>query len=291
MGLLGLADKTAAPGGDPSAGARIAPADPNAVVGADASTPNSGPTPGGDTSPDTGSDPDAGGSSDADVGDGTPNVTPDEQAAYDQFVKNSLEILYPHGEQAGINPQIIKQLSVPGDPVNALAQTTIGVVVPLQQSAEKSGAPWTQDDQLKSDIVLHGGIAIMEELATIAQSAKIHTYTQDELQGATYSAMDLYRQIGEKDGSLNTDDLKQQFDQIISADKAGAVQSVLPQLPADGGATDNSGSAGPDPDPDPGPDPTGEASSDLSHIDPMSVASRDARSMSTSPDATLNRRG
>ena len=58
---------------------------------------------------------------------------------------------------------------------------------------------------------------------------------RNELQAATYRAMDLYREIGEQNGRVDPDALKQQFGEIVDADKRGDVQSVLPQIPKEGG--------------------------------------------------------
>lgn len=174
-----------------------------------------------------------------DDGDGQPNVSPEEQAQYDKFVRNGLEIIYPQGEGAQVSPQVIQQLKGGDDPIENLANTAVHLTIAVEDSAEQGGV------QLDDAVVMHGGIAILEELAEVAEAAKIHDYSEDELQGATYRAMDLYREIGEQSGRVDPNALKQQFGEIVDADKRGDVRSVLPQLPADDG---------PDKEPDNDPD-------------------------------------
>jgi len=157
-----------------------------------------------------------------------PNVSPEEQAQYEEFVANAMEIIYPRGEEGAVSPQVIEQLSAGDDRIEALAQTAVQLTIAVEDSAEKAGP------QLDDSVVMHGGIAILEELAEIAEAAKVHDYSEDEMQGATYRAMDLYRELGEQSGKVDPDALKAQFGEIMDADKRGDVQSVLPQIPKEG---------------------------------------------------------
>jgi hypothetical protein len=163
-----------------------------------------------------------------DDGDGASNVSPEEQAQYDKFVRNGLEVIYPKGEDAQVSPQIMQQLQGGDDPIENLANTAVHLTVAVEESAEQGGV------QLDDAVVMHGGIALLEELAEVAEAAKVHDYSEDELQAATYRAMDLYREIGEQNGRVDPDALKQQFGEIVDADKRGDVQSVLPQIPKEG---------------------------------------------------------
>lgn len=164
-----------------------------------------------------------------DDGDGEANVTPEEQAQYDKFVRNGLEIIYPKGEGAQVSPKVIEQLSAGAEPIENLANTAVQITIAVEDSAEAGGV------QLDDAVVMHGGIAILEELAEVAEAAKIHDYSEDELQGATYRALDLYREIGQQTGKVDPEALKAQFGEIVEADKRGDVQSVLPQIPREGG--------------------------------------------------------
>jgi len=190
------------------------PTDPNA----DPNTPPA-PDPAAPPSPDAAAPDDGSG----DVGDGEPNVTPEEQKAYDEFVKNGLRVIYD-GDKA--REEVVNRLRQhPDDPVGTLANVTVWLEQMLEASAESSGA------EISDDVKLHGAIALMEELAEVAGAAKIHDYNQKELNAALLQAMDLYREAGEKSGAVDPAQLKGEFDQIVSADKAGKISSVLPQVP------------------------------------------------------------
>src|SRR5436309_1133861 len=114
-----------------------------------------------------------------------PNVTPEEQAQYDQFVKNGMSILYT--EDGKIPPEVLNRLSR-GKPAAALAQTGVWLVSMLENSAKQSGK------QIDPAVLMHGGKELFEQLATISQTAHIHRFDQKELDGAWYSALDMYRE-------------------------------------------------------------------------------------------------
>jgi hypothetical protein len=200
--------------------ARAAPPEPNDTGDQepDATDPNEATEQGTPTDPtaSTGQGDDVDGSGEQ------PNVTPEEQAAYDAFVKNGMKVIYD-GQTA--RPDILTRLKQhPDDPVGTIANVTVWLVTMLETSAEQSG------DKVPDDVLLHGAIALMEELAEVSEAAKIHTYTEQELNAALLKAVDLYREAGTQSGKINPDDLKQEFGQIVDADKAGNVQSVLPGI-------------------------------------------------------------
>jgi len=122
--------------------------------------------------------------------DGTANVSPEEQAEKDQFVGNAFTVIYDKKTL----PLVLQRLRGVGmnrrhgsDPIEGLAQTTVLIVGQLQDSAQRAGKTIT------SDILLHGGKEILEELADMAGNAGIHDYAEAEIEGAFYRAMDLYR--------------------------------------------------------------------------------------------------
>lgn len=161
----------------------------------------------------------------------TPNVTPEEQAAYDQFVKNGMEVIYSD-EGGNVRPDILNRLRQhPDDPIHTLANVAVWLTINVEQSAEQSGA------QIDDDVLMHGGIALLEELAEVSGAAKIHTYDEKEVNAATLAAMDLYREAMTQSGKIDPEQLKQEFGQIVAADKAGNVASVLPQI-KDGAPTE-----------------------------------------------------
>jgi len=157
---------------------------------------------------------------------GGSNVSPEEQAQYDKFVDAGFQAIYNEKTM----PQVLEMLKGNGQPVDGLANTAAMIVMRLEDSAKQSGK------ELSPDIVYHGGVELLEDLANLAKEAKIHEYSEEELQGAMYQALDIYRNMRQQDGSLDMEAINQEFGQILEADKAGRLGEVLPGVEEQAGA-------------------------------------------------------
>lgn len=162
------------------------------------------------------------------VDDDETNVSPEEQAQYDQFMENAINLIY-EGEQ--VRPQILEALNVGGEPsggadpwIMALAQSAVTIVTKLDDSSREAGQP------VSDDVLLHGAIAVIEELAEVADAAQIHDYTEQDMTGALQQAIDLYRPKLIADGRTDEETLKAQFAEINQAEAAGRLDEVLPGL-------------------------------------------------------------
>ena len=169
------------------------------------------------------------------------NVSPEEQEQYNEVVKQAAGIIYGKGK---VMPQILEALkpakdaaqpegaqdeqgeqSTAGNPaVQALAATATQVVQKLDTAAHEQGY------QITDDVLYHAGVEILEMLAEVAETAGFHSYSEDELQGALYQAIDNYRPIAERMGRTDDATLKQQFGEIVAADEQGKLGEVLPGL-------------------------------------------------------------
>lgn len=154
------------------------------------------------------------------------NVSPEEQRQYDQFIDNALSAIYDDKSL----PQIIESLKGDGNPVDGLANTAVTVVVRVEDSAEKAG------QELSPDVVFAAGTEILEDLAELAGKAGVHDFTQEELEGATFQAMDLYREMKGRDGGAGRPQIVEDFNQIVALDQAGKLDEVAPGLSARFGA-------------------------------------------------------
>lgn len=186
------------------------------------------------------------------------NVSPEEQAQYNQFEMNMLELIYVSGEQGSQpRPEIIQSLQAskeapmeepdpegpqgeageegqapsqpgqaagPSPHIVALASTAVEITKKLDDSAREAGQPLTDD------VLLHGGTEVIEELATVAQMAGIHDYSDDELSGAVTTAMDMYREKAIADGRTDAETLKGQWGELIQADKDGTIDQMVPGI-------------------------------------------------------------
>jgi hypothetical protein len=89
------------------------------------------------------------------------------------------------------------------------------VVSKLDDSAREAGKPLTDD------VLQEVGDDVIGMLADIANATGIHDYTEQELEGATVASYDMYRDKAIADGRTSEDDLKQQWDGLLQADKEG----------------------------------------------------------------------
>ncbi len=121
-----------------------------------------------------------------------PNVSPEEQAIYDQFVDNALSAIYDDKSL----PQIIESLKGDGNPVDGLANTAVNVVVRVQDSAEQA------DQAISPDVVFNAGIEILEDLAELAATAGVHEFTAQEVEGATFQAMAAFDEFAADDDTV-----------------------------------------------------------------------------------------
>jgi hypothetical protein len=153
-------------------------------------------------------------------------VTPEEQHQYDQVVTNALSVIYPQGEggDAQVSPSVLKGLNGSESPIMNLATTAVTMVIHLRDSAKQAGHP------ISDDVLFHAGLQIVQELAEVADAAKIHDYTDKEIEQSFYQALDMYRTAAEKTGDVNADDLKQGWSQMVQADRDGRLSDLSPEL-------------------------------------------------------------
>ena len=162
------------------------------------------------------------------------NVSPEEQAEYDEFVGHAMDLMYKDGEEgAAVMPEILEALNV-GPPqgaeeganpaIMALAQTAVTIITKLDDSAREQGRV------ISDDVLMHGGVEIIEQLGDIAEAANFYDYSEEDMIGAFQQAVDLYRPKLIADGRTTEETLKAQFAELNEADAAGKLGDVLPGL-------------------------------------------------------------
>lgn len=159
----------------------------------------------------------------AQAGEEQPNVTPEEQAAYDQFVNNGMQLMY-QGEQ--VAPAILNHLQGkwddiapmlgelpqdegnldPSNPIDGLAVATVGIVLALEASAAEAGK------ELDPAVVFHGGAEIAEQLVEVAETAGIHEFSPEDMEGGANRAALLY---GVSSKSVNREEALSEFDHFL----------------------------------------------------------------------------
>lgn len=153
-------------------------------------------------------------------------ASPEEQAQYEQAMVNAQKLIYTPDNQP--QPGILDALKSANEqqpqdqqgkalspPVSALSHVAVMVVSKLDDSAREAGQPLTDD------VLQEVGDDVIGMLADLAQVTGIHDYSEQELEGATVAAYDMYRDKAIADGRTSEDDLKQQWEGLLQADKEG----------------------------------------------------------------------
>lgn len=149
-----------------------------------------------------------------------PNVSPQEQAQYDQFMNNGFSIIY----DPKTFPTIVQRIRNAVDPAEGLAAVVAMVVTFLEKSALE------QKVTLSPDVLFQGGIALGEDLAEILEKAGIHKFSEKELESATYRAMDIYRQHAANTGALDAKQIQQDWSSLVQANNDGTLDKMMPGL-------------------------------------------------------------
>lgn len=225
----------------------------------------------------------------------SPNVSPEEQQPYEEFVLSGLALIYTKApgqdqqaqdqgadqqggqeqdQSAQVRPGILKLLdNDPSDlrgilkaqelqqfsPLVAIAATTVVIVVEIQKIAK--GTP----DEPSDDIVMHGAVAILEELAEIWMRRNKQQLGEDDINKALSMAADIYREVGADAGLVDENALKDQFAMLVKADKEGRLADVSPDLAGINKAAEINQTEGDDPPQDQAPDqqaPDGQQQAD-----------------------------
>ena len=164
------------------------------------------------------------------------NVTPEEQAEYDAFIRNAHEVIYDQNNE--VSPVFIQHLKgemdeqtaqmfagveppLSGNPVDNLAVASVLLTMFLDSSAAQAGK------DIPNDILYHAGVELVEEMAEVADAAGIHDYSEKELEGGFYRALDLFRTASPR---VDKDALGEEFAEIANADKNGTLEQMLPGI-------------------------------------------------------------
>lgn len=162
------------------------------------------------------------------------NATPEEQAAYENFIKMAMEIIYNGGR---VNPDILDRLALRtgGDDegtqaVKALASVTVIVVTHVQDAIKKGGGT------IDPGVMYHASSAVMADIADLAGKPNpktgkpTHVYTQKELDGAWIRAVDQYQQEQTASGDLPKGAMSHDWGEVVGAARAGNLEAISPEL-------------------------------------------------------------
>lgn len=162
------------------------------------------------------------------------NATPEEQAAYENFIKMAMEIIYNGGR---VNQSILDRLALRTgsedeslQAIKALATVSVIVVTHVQDAIKQGGA------SIDPAVMYHAASEVMADLADLAGKPNpktgkpSHTYTQKELDGAWIRAVDQYQQEQTASGDLPKGAMSHDWGEVVGAARAGKLEAIAPIL-------------------------------------------------------------
>ena len=151
-------------------------------------------------------------------GDEESNVSPEEQAQYDKFINNAYRVIYDEK----MAPQLLKKIQNAEDPKAELAMSAVNVVMTLQEKAEASGAP------VSDEVLFHGGLAVVEDIANFSNVAKAYEFSNTEIEEAVMAAVDLYGSMALDAGKVDEQGAAKSYQEMLAANEEGRLEEVLP---------------------------------------------------------------
>lgn len=148
------------------------------------------------------------------------NVSPEEQAQYDQWVTNGMQLMY--SEQ--VMPQILETVAGGGDPIQGLANAVAMITIRLEDSAGDASA------EISGDVKFHAATEFAEQLAELGEAAGIHQYSEEDIEAAFLLALDIYRSARQEEGRLPVDEISQDMQELVAAEQQGRIEDVLPGI-------------------------------------------------------------
>ncbi len=149
-----------------------------------------------------------------------PNVTPEEQREYTQFVENGARIL----DDPEATSTFLETIKGDGSPVEGLANALVMLVMRLEDSAAEEGQP------ISGDVLMHGGTELLGHMVQLAEAAGVHKFTDKEQESALYLAMDTYRNNRQQAGGLPEEQLSQDYQEMMEADAKGELETMFPGI-------------------------------------------------------------
>ena len=147
-----------------------------------------------------------------------PNVSPEEQSRYDETIENAYSLVYDEKSLAAILPTLTS--------VEGLANAVASVFSRLNDSANRSGRP------VPPEVLFQGGAEVLEDLAVTAEKFGVKTFSEDEINKAMLVAMEVFRTLQEKSGSLDANAAAADFSDLMDADERGELEQMLPGVSA-----------------------------------------------------------
>lgn len=147
-------------------------------------------------------------------------ASPELQAVYNRFVGLCMAMLWSDRFMS----QASKIIQEHPDETDAMAMIGAAVVQRVYMAADQQGEP------VPPEVLLHGGLEVMNEVATFAQAAGVQGIEPDEIETAFFLAADKVRAALEQAGKINPDEMAEQFEELramVGDDVVSATEQKL----------------------------------------------------------------
>lgn len=131
-------------------------------------------------------------------------ATKDQQRIYNRFVGLCMAFLWSEK----FMPKAVKIIKAHPNETDAMAMIGATIVQRVFMAADSQGEP------IPPEVLLHGGLEVMNEVATFAKAAGVEGIDPDEIETAYYLAADKVRDGLVKAGKLDPQELAGQFEEI-----------------------------------------------------------------------------
>lgn len=176
----------------------------------------------------------AAGSGNGGEGDEQPNVTAEDQKAYEDLIDRGRSLLYDKRSL----PKLTQQLKADeqrsdGAPPEGLSAAVFAAMQRIHQSAQQAGV------SIDAETGLQAGIALVEDLADFADDRGIVYYDAAAIEAGIMRFTDLYQ--GLAGASVDKDAAAETMSKLVAADQSGELASSMPGLAEHYGAAATDG--------------------------------------------------
>lgn len=147
-----------------------------------------------------------------------PNVTKEEQQAYNQFVANGMMLIYDEKSM----PATLQMIQGDGNPIEGLGNALANVVMRIEDSAKDKGV------EMDPDVMYHGASELLEQMVELAEQSGVAEFSEEQMESAFYYALDRYRTTRQQAGELHEEALQDDLADVLEAEEKGQLDEILP---------------------------------------------------------------
>ena len=150
------------------------------------------------------------------MGGGKANATPEQQAAYNEFVGTALMHVFGDEKVMG---RIIG--SIGEDPVQDIGRTAANIGYVVLKKAQQAGKT------VPPEVILHGGQEIVGVLAEVAKAGKRIDMPPEDIEKAYFVAADTFRQMMQGEGGIDPETAAADIEALRQMEESGELEAMM----------------------------------------------------------------